>query len=220
MAFQFPPSFFGPFNRLISKPIVVIMTAVTVTACVGKQTIVTQQANDGSNPGHPIAYERLLEIYSAGDSEYTGFYNNFEYRATLLNTPVREAQLIKQTQYYQWDQGRVALEREKMTKELGEETKVFMSFFTPDRQNDNLTNAKSIWRVYLDVEGRRYEGKMKRLRNLLAELQALYPSHTRWTTPYEVTFPVAATAIENKASTYTVTGPLGTRTVSFPERRH
>lgn len=193
--------------------------AMGLASCTSKQTIETQQANDGSHPGHPASFERIMETYSAGDSEYTGFYNNFEYRVTLLNTAVREAQLAKQTEFYQWDAAKVALEREKMTKELGEETKVFMSFFTPDRLNDNLTNAKSIWRVYLEVDGRRFEGKIKRLRNLLAELQALYPGHTRWTSPYEVTFPVGAASIERKVSKYTVTGPLGTRDVTFPEMR-
>ena len=196
-----------------------VVTIVAVTAallgCTSQQTIATSQPLDGSAPEPTEQYKLLIEKYSAGDSEYTGFYNNFEYKALLQNSVVRGAIFRKQASYYQWDAGKAALEREKMQKELNEDTRIFMSFFTPERQNDNLMNSKSIWRIYLDVGGHRYEGKIKRLRNLTAELQALYPFHTRWTSPYEVTFPIATPAIETQTSTYTVTGPLGTRVVTF-----
>ncbi len=180
----------------------------------------TPQTNTPSEEqGRPIttkSYEELIEEFSDGDTQYSGFYNNFEYKATLLNSKVRSALLARQNEYYQWDREKWLSEKEKSEQEAASETVVFLSFFTPERRNDNLADSKSIWRIYLDVGGRRYEGKVKKVRLLLAELQALYPYHTRWNTPYLVTFPVPTNAIETQDATFTVTGPLGSRTVKFP----
>jgi hypothetical protein len=164
-------------------------------------------------------YDAIIEASSAGDADFAGFYNTFAYKATLQNSPAREALVNKQAEYYQWDEAKTASEREKSRQEMASETDIFLSFFTPERRNDNLADTKSIWRVLLDVGGHRYVGKVKRLRTLLAEQQALYPYHTRWNTPYLVTFPVPTTAIETQPATMTVTGPLGTRTVNFPPVR-
>jgi hypothetical protein len=161
-------------------------------------------------------YEKSLEKFSAGDSEYTGFYNNFEFRATLLNSIVREQIFAHQSDYFQWDDAKRTSEREKYMQELSSATEIFVSFYTPDRKNDNLSDDKPIWKIYLDVGGTRYEGKAKRVRTLLAELQSIYPYHTCWNTPYLFSFAVPTTAIESQESKLTITGPLGTREVSFP----
>jgi hypothetical protein len=200
---------------LLALLIFTALATSTLVGCTSQQTIEAQQPLDGSVPESAETYKLLIERYSAGDSEYTGFYNTFEYKALFLNSAVRGAIFRKQMAYYQWDAAKAAAEREKMHKELDEETRFFMSFFTPDRQNDNLMNSKSIWKVYLDAGGHRYEGRIKRLRTLLAELQSIYPFHTRWTTPYEISFPVSTHAIETLNATYTVTGPLGTRVVEI-----
>jgi hypothetical protein len=161
------------------------------------------------------AYLATVERYSAGDREYNGFYNLFDFKATIHNSPIQNAMLKKQADYYQWDEAKLESEMAKASGEMNRETYVFCSFFTPDRRNDNLTDTKSIWRVFLDVGGRRYVGRAKKSRKLLAELQALYPYQTRWTTPYVFTFPVPVALIEGQASTLTITGPLGARSVGF-----
>lgn len=164
-------------------------------------------------------YDAYIERFSAGDTEYAGLYNNFEYKATLLNSDLRNGTNWKRGMYYEWSDSVKSSEREKSNQEMATETKVVMAFFTPNPRNDNLTDDKAIWRIYLESGGRRYEGKPKRIRMLLAELQALYPYMSRWATPYEVTFNVPTAAIESSPSTYTVTGPLGSRSVLFPALR-
>jgi hypothetical protein len=160
-------------------------------------------------------YFALVEKFSAGDREYNGFYNQFDFKATLHNTIVQEATLKRQADYYQWDAAKLESEMSKAAAEMNRETYVFCSFFTPDRRNDNLSDSKSIWRVFLDVGGKRYVGKVKKSRKLLAELQALYPQHTRWTTAYVFTFPAPVAAVDAQAATLTITGPLGGRAVTF-----
>lgn len=157
--------------------------------------------------------------YSDGEAYYAGLYNTFIYRATILNGPVRAELLRKLSDFYQWDREKLTAEREKSDREFSQETTVFLSFYTPDRRNDNLSEDKSIWRVYLDVGGRRYQGKIKKIRTSLAELASLYPYHTRWNTPYDVTFPLPASAVETQASQLTITGPLGNKVVNFPATR-
>jgi len=163
----------------------------------------------------PYSHSAVIEQYSAGDSEFAGLYNTFELKATLLNTDVREALIRRQAEYYQWDEGQQSTEREKATQELSAETEVFLSFATPERKNDNLTDKKSIWRIFLDVGGRRYVGQPKKERRLIAELQAQFPFHTRWNTPYMLSFPVSAKAIETQVVKLTLTGPLGSRVLEF-----
>jgi hypothetical protein len=157
----------------------------------------------------------VIEANSSGDSEFAGLYNTFELKATILNTPVREALVQRQAEYYQWDAAQVSTEREKATQENSAEAAVFISFSTPERRNDNLADKKSIWRIFLDVGGRRYVGQAKKDRRLIAELQALFPFHTRWNTPYLLSFPVGMSAIENQTMKLTVTGPLGSRVLEF-----
>lgn len=191
--------------------------AVVTPACTSKQ-VMNQEApaSGGTQIETADDYAAKIDRFSDGEAAYAGFYNNFEYRATIHNSTVRSALLQKQNQHYQWDRERFLKERDKSDQEMASETTVFLSFYTPDRHNDNLVDAKkSIWKIYLDAGGRRYEGKAKKLRSLLAELQTLYPYHTRWNTPYVVTFPVPTNAIESQEAVVTVTGPLGTKSVKF-----
>lgn len=198
----------------------VITVAVATVFSLGLSSCASSSAkNETTAEGTPQSkdntYEAKIDRYSAGDREYSGFYNTFEYRATIMNTPIREATLQRQATYFQWDNDKQATERERNNQEMSSRTEIFVSFFTPDRRNDNLTDMKSIWKVYLDAGGQRYEGKAKRSKMLLAELQALFPHHTRWNTAYILEFPVPTTAIETQESVLTITGPLGTRAVTF-----
>lgn len=163
----------------------------------------------------PKSHIEVIEANSSGDSEFAGLYNTFELKATILNTPVRQALVQRQAEYYQWDAVQVSTEREKSTQENSAEASVFVSFSTPDRRNDNLADKKSIWRIFLDVGGRRYVGQAKKDRRLIVELQSLFPFHTRWNTPYMFSFPVGMSAIENQTIKLTVTGPLGSRVLEF-----
>lgn len=164
-------------------------------------------------------YLTVIETFSAGDAEYAGLYNQFTYRASLINSPVREASLLREAEYFKWDAHQLADAKAKAAEKMANSTEVFMSFFTPDRHNDNLTDGKSIWRVYLDVDGKRYEGVPKKAKKAFAELQALYPYHTRWNTPYLIEFPVPTASVDGITTKYVVTGPLGAQEIAFPSTR-
>ena len=170
---------------------------------------------DPNNMKVPMSHSEAIRRNSAGDSQFAGLYATFELKATVLNTAVREALIRRQAEYYQWDSAQQTSEREKALQELNSQTEFFLSFSTPERKNDNLADKKSIWRIFLDVGGRRYVGQAKKDKRLIAELQAQFPFHTRWNTSYTLTFPVSTTAIETQPMKLTMTGPLGTRVLEF-----
>lgn len=198
---------------------------VALLACVIALSFATTACSSGgksplNEPGPPEisipkTHTEVIERNSSGDAEFAGLYNTFELKATVLNSQVREALIQRQGEYYQWDQGQLSSEREKSLQENSSEAAVFVSFSTPERRNDNLADKKTIWRVFLDAGGKRYVGQVKKDRRLIAELQALYPFHTRWNTPYIFSFPVAMSAIETETMKLTVTGPLGSRVLEF-----
>lgn len=207
-------------TRNCHKVFCALFVLSALTACqTGTMSSGGSALTESSSPKVGAEFARTIESFSAGDSEYSGLYNNFEYKATILNSVTRNAILQQLANYYQWDEAKLAQEREKSLQQMASETEIFLSFFTPVRQNDNLTDTKSIWKVYLEAGGRRYTGMPKKNRTLLAELQSLYPYHTRWNTPYTVTFPVPTTAVETMELTITVTGPLGTRSITIPPVR-
>jgi hypothetical protein len=196
------------------KSLTLILSTLTLAACASDMPTETRPAVGSVTPASEN-YDQKIDRYSDGRADYAGFYNNFEYKATILNSYIRGVVLDRQSSYYEWAPEKLQKEKEKANREMAAETDVFMSFFTPSRENDNLTRDKTIWRVYLDAGGHRYEGSVKKVHLLLAELQALYPYHTRWNSPYVVTFSVPTTAIENQSATMTITSPLGSKTVSF-----
>ncbi len=200
---------------MVKSALFLCFTVILLTSCSTTKINGQPPPSENTQIEIPLNYETRIDRYSAGDTEYAGLYNNFQYKTTLLNSNIRDALAWKQGHYYQWSDTQKAVAREKSNQEMSSQTKVFLAFFTPNSKNDNLADSKTIWRVYLDAGGRRYEGKVTRIRLLLSELQALYPYATRWTTPYELTFDVPTASIEKQESSLTVTGPLGARTVSF-----
>lgn len=198
-----------------------VLAAACLVACASSQK---PGEPGGSNQMIPKGstkdpYLLVIENFSAGDAEYDGLYNQFTYRASLVNSPVREASLLREAEYFKWDANHLADAKARAMEKMSTSTEVFMSFYTPDRHNDNLTDSKSIWRIYLDVDGKRYEGSAKKAKKAFAELAALFPYHTRWNTPYIIEFPVPTSAADSSSAKFIVTGPLGAQEIAFPVAR-
>ncbi|MBY0315971.1 MAG: hypothetical protein K2Q26_10650 [Bdellovibrionales bacterium] len=166
----------------------------------------------------PSKYEKEIESWSQGEIEYSGFNNNFKFKATIMNESVQNAYNDRRFEIYKWDETTRQEELRKLQENNSKATTVFMSFFTPLRSDDNLSNAKSIWKIYLATPNGRYEGKTMRSKMSPTELYVLFPYHNRWATAYEVTFPVSLQEAQTHEATFIVTGPMGTKEVKFPPR--
>jgi hypothetical protein len=191
----------------------IIVSSLLAAGCSGLNALAPAEPEPRSARNRE--YSSVVLAASSEETDYSGLHNTFSYRATLLTQAVRRAQLRQIAQAYLWEPGQLATEIEKADQENASETRVFLSFYTPERRNDNLADSKSIWRVLLEIDQTKIAGQVRKSKQLLAELQSLYPFHTRWNTPYIVTFPVAMRGLEGRTVKLTVTGPLGSRTVDL-----
>lgn len=186
--------------------LIAALTAWTLASCATPTTKVDQ-------------YVLTIDQYSSGDVEYEGAYNNFRYRATIMNTVIQQAYIDKKTEIYQWDPEKRQVMLQKMQTLNPTQTAIFMSFFTPIRQDDNLSTPKSIWSVYLQTSQGRYEGKAIKNRDNRTELYLMYPYHQRYSSGYDITFNVPLSQVENEETTLIVAGPLGTKSIKFPAKK-
>lgn len=166
-------------------------------------------------------YNEIIDKNSDHVRRYNGFYNTIDMQGTLLNAEVLDAQIDQNTRLYQWDEQRMNSERTKNVERLSKQTEVFVSFFTPEKKDDNLAKFDTKWQIYLDVGGQRYEGKVTRIKQLVSETQSLYPYYVKFTTPYILTFNTPMTSNEGKEMKVTITGPVDTGVMVFnaPEKK-
>lgn len=160
-------------------------------------------------------YENILNLNSEQIETYSGFYNTINMSATLLRTEVAVAQLKQQARLYQWDNSKYQEEFSKRKASLQSHSEVFVSLYTPERKHDDLHKNQTLWKIFLDVGGKRYEGKVKKIKLLTTEVQSLYPYYNRFSSPYTVTFPVSTSSLENQEVKFTLTGSVGSAVVAF-----
>lgn len=184
-------------------PILVSAAVIFTTGCA-----TTEVTPTGVSVITQSEYERILEKYTESSRRYQGFYNTLQVEATLLNTPMTKAQLEQNARLFLWNREKMDEETKKAQDRNEKQTDVFLSFYTPERKNDNLNKSQSNWKVFLDVDGKRYDGKVTKIKSILSEVQGLYPYHNRFSTPYTVTFPVPVKVIEGKPIRFTVTGSV------------
>lgn len=162
-------------------------------------------------------YENLVEKKSKKVEIYDGLYNKLSITATSLDSEMSQGNLAYRARLNQWQEPKFREEKSLLITNHASTTEFFVSFYTPERKHADLSRTKNLWKILLDVDGKRYEGKAVKIRLLLSEVQALYPRHNRWSTPYLVTFPVPTTLVENKPFVLTVTGALGSVQVKFDQ---
>lgn len=160
-------------------------------------------------------YSNVIENYTAQAQEYDGLQNTLEYHATLLNSQVIEAQTLRKANMLQWEKTQYDQELSSRIAKSKETTEVFVSFFTPERKNNDLARSETLWKIFLVSQDKRYVGKVEKVTLLNSEIQSLYPQHNRWSNAYIVKFPVAVNTIEDKDSEFIITGPISTKSIRF-----
>lgn len=160
-------------------------------------------------------YENLIVKKSKKLEIYEGLYNKITVEATWLDSQTTEASLSHSARLSQWTETKYKEEKSKAISRHAENTEFFVSFYTPERKHNDLSQNKTLWKIFLDVNGQRFEGKATKVKFLLTEIQALYPYHNRWSVPYIVSFPVATSLVENKRAVLTFTGAIASPQLVF-----
>jgi hypothetical protein len=175
------------------------------TAYVNPQLTLTDEAD----------YFKVLDKHTERKQIYDGFYASIEFSSTMLNSSVMRYQLDENARVYQWNADQYANEKSKNETNLSKRSEFFLSFYTPERKNDDLNKPKTNWRIFLDAGGKRYQASIEKIKAQPIELMTLYPQHNRWSTPYRLIFAVPSSVIENGPSKLTITGPVGSASVDF-----
>jgi hypothetical protein len=161
-------------------------------------------------------YFQTIKRNSRQQQVYSGLYNSIDMTAAAINTEVSEAQVDQMARVFIWDEAKYTQEKATADGKLRKEAEFFVSFFTPERKHDDLNKNKTLWKIFLDIDGKRYEAKTTKIKLLTEELQSLYPFHNRFSTPYSIVFPIPMKNIEGANNIkLTITGPVGTSTVDF-----
>lgn len=170
-------------------------------------------------PGIPAIsisnYEEIVAEKTKKIEIYDGLYNKLTVQSTWLDSLLTESTLSHNARLAQWTEQHYKEERSNKINKNAESTQFFVSLYTPERKHADLTNNKTLWKVFLDVNGQRYEGKATKVKMLLSEIQAYYPHHNRWSVPYYVSFPVATSLVENKPATLILTGAVGSAELNY-----
>jgi len=153
-------------------------------------------------------YETVLESHKASTRDYQGFYNTVEMQGVLITPDMAEAQIEQNTRLYQWDAQKIQAEKDSANTRLSSQTEIFLAFYTPERKNDNLDKVQTLWKVFLDANGKRYEAKVKKIKLLPSEILGLYPFYNKFCTPYQLTFPFPVTSLAGSPVKLTITGPV------------
>lgn len=169
----------------------------------------------GRNIRTESEYFNVIDQNSDKVTRYSGLYNLLDAQGTILNSKVLEAQMDQLTRIYQWDDKKFLEEKSKNEGRLNKEAEFFLAFYTPERKSDDLNRPNTQWRLFLDVGGKRYEGKVTKIKTALPELISLYPSFNRFYTPYSVIFNVPMKSIEASPLKMTITGSVGSAILNF-----
>lgn len=193
-----------------------ILFVLSLSACT---TIKTIKNENLVQPISQSEYARIIRKNTAQTNQYSGFYQTFQADMTQLNSEVITAGLRQRGHFMQWDNRQYQIERDKALQESSAFAKFFMRFFVPEKDYDDLHKGKTIWKVFLEYGGSRFEGKVRKMSEKLIELQTLYPQMDRFSTPYEITFNVPMATIEGGDSKVILSSSLGSAEFLFPAKK-
>jgi len=197
------------------------MMSSTIAAILLPALFLSSCATYPPNPNIPELspegdYYSAVAAASQKRQVYDGLYEILEINAVLVNSKVAAGRVDQNARMYQWTREQYNKEKADMQTDLSKQTEIILGFFVPSRKEDNLAKKTSVWKIFLDVNGHRYEGQATKIKALPAEVRALYPDHVRFYTPYKIEFPVPISMVENAEAKFTVTGPVASATLDFP----
>lgn len=164
----------------------------------------------------PETYKATVGSLTVNDELYNGWTNVFHYHATLLTEDLYSQQIEVLAKAKLWSDDEASSERRKLAESVANETQVFLSFYTPEIQYNDLNESGSVWRIFLDVDGKRYTGRATKYIKNYADTKSLYPQHTPWSKAYMIQFPISFLQIKDKSSArLVITGSLGVSQKSF-----
>lgn len=155
-------------------------------------------------------YEELINQNSKTKKEYSGFHQAFEATITPLNQVIQTAVLERKAELQDWPMAKLESEKKELDEKRLTHSHFFLRFFAPETQYNDLHQPDTIWKIYLVVDSQKYEAsKIKKDFSKLVELSTLYPYFDRFSSGYEVEFPIGQASLDKKAYKIILTSSLG-----------
>jgi hypothetical protein len=161
------------------------------------------------------AYEAIYRRHTQFDKRYDGFYQLYEVYATLISPEIQTTILQKESDVYLWTPEKARMERERVMQESSNSTKMHLVMFTPNTSANDLNRKNSIWHMYLEVDGQRYEGTARKRIGPVEDIRSFIPTHNRFSVAYDVTFNVPTNAVTGKTVYFILTSALGTSRFAY-----
>lgn len=160
-------------------------------------------------------YGDLVKKMTRSANQYDGFYQTFQAQVTFLSTALRTAGVVRLGEFQQWDAAKLQSERDRAFQEMAANAQFFMRFYTPDSDYDDLQVGTSIWKIYLEMDGKRYNAEVRRSPEKEAEIRKLFPYFDRFSTAYIISFKVPTNVVEATDAKLILTSTLGSSQFVF-----
>lgn len=168
----------------------------------------TNKANLTEIRPDSLSYSELVNAHTIHTQKYAGLSNTIDIHNTFLSADLRTAIIDKKNDLFQWDLQKKLKEQEINRNQLQKESVFFISLYTPEKQHGDLVNKKTLWNIFVDINGKRYEGKVEKVKLPYNEIISLFPHHSRYSNPYWVSFPIPTSEFAGRKFKFTMTGPV------------
>jgi hypothetical protein len=183
-----------------------------VTACASHPTPEQAPSDLKAVPD----YRKIIDKHTQFFRKYDGFYEVFRAHATLMSPECRDAVTNQQASFLSWDSKKIQAEHDRAAQEMSTQTQFFMQLYTTETEYNDLGKYNSIWKIYLVIDGHRFEGKAKKVHGKPIEFQAVYPQYDSFSRPYLLTFNVSTSDVVRHDIKLVLASTLGVAEFNFP----
>ncbi len=160
-------------------------------------------------------YEQFIVNAAKSQKHYSGFHQTFEASVLPMNREVTNRMLEKKAELLEWSAAELETEMRKADDERLTHSHFFLRFFSPEVHYNDFHQPDTIWKVYLVIGNQKYEPKIKKDFSKLVELQTLYPFFDRFSSGYDLAFPIGQAALNGTEYKIILTSSLGRAEFSF-----
>ena len=160
-------------------------------------------------------YKKIIKAYTQSDRKYEIPDEIYTLKAVFLSSQVKEAKLERKRFYFQWSDEKYRQELKKQTRKLKKSSEFLVTLYTPNRQESNLQNQRSLWNLFLIYKSRRYKLRITSYSKNYNDLKFLYPPVDRWSKKYMVYVDLPTKDLETKGFSLVLSGREGQSVLKF-----
>ena len=127
---------------------------------------------------------------------YDGIAHVITLQTTFLNEETDLFMLEQKRKWFKWSESSFKKELEKKQSSRKKYTHVMMAAYASNTELDNFHKRRTLWRSYLHVDDKRYEGSISKTQLTPSEVKRLFPYYNSFASVYLVSFPIPSKITE------------------------